>query len=109
MRAAVIIPARLSSTRFPGKVLAPLHGRPLIQHVWERASGSVLASEVIVATDSENVLEAVEGFGGKAVMTSPEHPSGTDRVAEAARGMGCDIIVNVQGDPDAIEVIAAGR
>jgi 3-deoxy-manno-octulosonate cytidylyltransferase (CMP-KDO synthetase) len=98
MRAAVIIPARLASTRFPGKVLAPLHGRPLIQHVWERATGSSLASEVIVATDSENVLEVVEGFGGRAVMTSPEHPSGTDRVAEAARGLGCDIIVNVQGD-----------
>ncbi len=71
MRAAVIIPARLDSARFPGKVLAPLHGRPLIQHVWERACGSSIASEIIVATDSLTVLEAVHAFGGRAVMTDP--------------------------------------
>ncbi len=98
MRAAVIIPARLDSARFPGKVLAPLHGRPLIQHVWERACGSSCASEIIVATDSLTVLEAVHAFGGKAVMTNPGHPSGTDRIAEVARSLDCDIIVNVQGD-----------
>ncbi len=98
MRAAVIIPARLDSARFPGKVLAPLHGRPLIEHVWERACGSASASEIIVATDSLNVLEAVHAFGGRAVMTDPGHPSGTDRIAEVARTLDCDIIVNVQGD-----------
>ncbi len=98
MRAAVIIPARLGSTRFPGKVLAPLHGRPLIQHVWERACTSTIASEIIIATDSENVLEAVHAFGGRAVMTSPDHACGTDRIAEVARTLDCDIIVNVQGD-----------
>ena len=98
MRAAVIIPARLDSVRFPGKVLAPLHGRPLIQHVWERVCGSSVASEIIVATDSLNVLEAVHAFGGRAVMTDPGHPCGTDRIAEVARTLDCDIIVNVQGD-----------
>ncbi len=112
MRAAVIIPARLGSTRFPGKVLAPLHGRPLIQHVWERACTSNIASEIIIATDSENVLEAVHAFGGRAVMTSPDHQSGTDRIAEVARTLDCDIIINVQGDEPLIraEVIdlAAG-
>ena len=103
MRAAVIIPARLGSTRFPGKVLAPLHGRPLIQHVWERACTSTIAAEIIIATDSENVLEAVHAFGGRAVMTSPDHPSGTDRIAEVARTLDCDIIVNVQGDEPLIQ------
>ena len=98
MRAAVIIPARLDSVRFPGKVLAPLHGRPLIQHVWERACGSSIATEIIVATDNQSVLEAVHAFGGRAVMTDPGHPSGTDRIAEVARTLDCDIIVNVQGD-----------
>ncbi len=112
MRAAVIIPARLGSTRFPGKVLAPLHGRPLIQHVWERACTSSLATEIIIATDSLNVLEAVHAFGGRAVMTSPDHSCGTDRIAEVARTLDCDIIINVQGDEPLIraEVIdmAAG-
>ena len=68
MRAAVIIPARLGSTRFPGKVLAPLHGRPLIQHVWERACTSKIATEIIIATDSENVLEAAHAFGAQCVV-----------------------------------------
>lgn len=98
MSAAVIIPARYQSTRFPGKALAPLRGKPLIQHVHERSLGSRLASEVLVATDSDEILRAVESFGGKAVMTSPEHTSGTDRVAEAAARLDYDIIVNVQGD-----------
>ncbi len=98
MSAAVIIPARFHSTRFPGKALAPLRGRPLIQHVYERSLGSRLASEVVVATDSDDIRRAVESFGGKAVMTSPDHSSGTDRVAEAASMLDYDIIVNVQGD-----------
>lgn len=108
MPAVVIIPARYSSTRFPGKVLAPLGGKPLIQHVYERARGSLLAEEVLVATDSDEVLRAVGSFGGRAVMTSSGHASGTDRIAEAASATAYDIIVNVQGDeplirPDVID------
>jgi 3-deoxy-manno-octulosonate cytidylyltransferase (CMP-KDO synthetase) len=106
MPAAVIIPARYASTRFPGKALAPLNGKPLIQHVYERAGGSALASEVVVATDSEEIFSAVASFGGRAVMTSPDHASGTDRVAEAAAQSGCDIIVNVQGDEPLIRAEA---
>jgi 3-deoxy-manno-octulosonate cytidylyltransferase (CMP-KDO synthetase) len=96
--AAIIIPARYQSTRFPGKALAPLQGKPIIQHVYERSSGARLATEVVVATDSEEIHKAVESFGGKAVMTSPGHASGTDRVAEVAASSYYDIIVNVQGD-----------
>ncbi len=98
MSAVVIIPARYGSTRFPGKPLSILAGRPLIQHVYERAATASLADRVMVATDSERIRRAVESFGGDAVMTAPEHPSGTDRIAEAARGTDYDIIVNVQGD-----------
>ncbi len=96
--AVVVIPARFASTRFPGKPLAPISGKPMIQHVYERALGSCLATDVIVATDSQPVFEAVLAFGGKALMTSASHLSGTDRIAEAARTMNYDIIVNVQGD-----------
>lgn len=101
MAALVVIPARYESTRFPGKPLAPLMGKPLIRHVYENSKGSRLASEVVVATDSEKILRAVLSFGGKAVMTSEKHASGTDRAAEAASLPGLDaydIIVNVQGD-----------
>lgn len=98
MAAAVIIPARYESTRFPGKPLVPLMGKPLIQHVYENSTGSRLASTVLVATDSDEIYRCVLGFGGRAVMTSSAHASGTDRCAEAARTVDCDIIVNVQGD-----------
>ena len=98
MSAIVVIPARYSSTRFPGKPLAPLRGIPMIEHVYRNSSHARLADEVIVATDSETILEKVLSFGGKAVMTSPDHVSGTDRIAEVARGLHYDIIVNVQGD-----------
>jgi 3-deoxy-manno-octulosonate cytidylyltransferase (CMP-KDO synthetase) len=98
MSAVVIIPARYSSTRFPGKPLVPLKGKPLIQHVYENSKGARLADDVIVATDSETIFERVLSFGGRAVMTSPVHPSGTDRIAEVAASMKYDIIVNVQGD-----------
>ena len=95
---AVIIPVRYGSTRFPGKPLALLSGRPLIQHVYERSTTASLVDEVIVATDSEEILKAVISFGGRAEMTSPAHSSGTDRIAEVAKRMDYDIIVNVQGD-----------
>lgn len=103
MTAIVIIPARYESTRFPGKPLAPLNGKPLIRHVYENSKKSKLAEDVIVATDSENIFNAVLEFGGKAVMTSKEHASGTDRIAEAAGALDYDIIVNVQGDEPLIK------
>lgn len=105
MAAVIVIPARYDSTRFPGKPLAPLRGKPLIQHVYENCCGAARAREVVVATDSERIAEAVRDFGGTAVMTSPEHQSGTDRVAEAVRSLGCDIIVNVQGDEPLIRPV----
>lgn len=101
MSALIVIPARYASTRFPGKPLAPLCGRPLIQHVYDNARGSKLAQEVVVATDDKRIFDAVRGFGAEAVMTDPEHASGTDRAAEVTRMpryRAYDIIVNVQGD-----------
>ena len=102
-KTAAIIPARFASTRFPGKVLAELCGKPMIQWVYEKAVASVV-DEVLIATDDERVVEAVEAFGGVAVMTSPDHPSGTDRICEAASGLDCDIIINIQGDEPLIPV-----
>ena len=106
MPAIVIIPSRYASTRFPGKPLCPLSGKPMIQHVYERAKEARLAQDVFVATDNKLIYDAVEGFGGKAVMTSEAHLSGTDRIAEAVQKLrdsglrieGADLIVNVQGD-----------
>lgn len=98
-----IIPARYASVRFPGKVLADLCGKPVIRHVYERVAQSTAVARVVVATDDERIVRAVQSFGGEAVMTSPEHASGTDRVAEAAAKTGGDIIVNVQGDEPLIE------
>ncbi len=97
IKTAAVIPARYGSTRFPGKVLAELCGKPMIQWVYEKAAASI-ADEVIIATDEPKVAKVVEGFGGRAVMTSPYHPSGTDRISEAVQGLDCDIIINVQGD-----------
>ena len=95
----VVIPARYASSRFPGKVLAPLCGKVMIQHVYERALASD-ADAVYIAADDAKVLEAVEKFGGKCVMTSPDHQSGTDRIFEAVSNLTDkpDIIINVQGD-----------
>lgn len=93
-----IIPARWASTRLPGKSLVPLCGRPMIQRVVERARAASSLSAVLVATDDERIAAVVRGFGGRVVMTRPEHPSGTDRIAEAAVGSGADLIVNIQGD-----------
>jgi len=98
VKAVGIIPARYGSTRFPGKPLADLSGKPLIQHVVERAMGAKLLTEVLVATDDERILRAVETFGGKAYITSRDHPSGTDRVAEVARCLRSPLVVNIQGD-----------
>ena len=96
--AAVVIPARLGSRRFPRKILARQTGKYLIQHVWERVVDCPGISRVVIATDSDEILEACAGFGAEAQMTSAEHRSGTDRVAEVAEKLSEDIIVNVQGD-----------
>ena len=93
-----IIPARYGSTRLPGKALKLILGKPMVQRVYERARLARGLSSVCVATDDERIVRVVEGFGGRAVMTSPDHPSGTDRLAEATRAMDADIIVNIQGD-----------
>lgn len=103
MSAIVIIPARFSSTRFPGKPLALLRGMPLIEHVYKNSLHCRLADSVLVATDNENIYQKVRSFGGKAVMTSSDHSSGTDRIAEAAALLDYDIIVNVQGDEPLIK------
>jgi 3-deoxy-manno-octulosonate cytidylyltransferase (CMP-KDO synthetase) len=98
MKISAIIPARYGSTRFEGKPLADILGKPMIQYVYEGVRQSKLIDEVIVATDDQRILEAVQAFGGKAIMTSPTHVTGTDRVAEVARKLKSEIIVNVQGD-----------
>jgi 3-deoxy-manno-octulosonate cytidylyltransferase (CMP-KDO synthetase) len=108
-----IIPARFASTRFPGKPLADLAGKPMIQHVYERACRAQSLVEVLVATDDPRIFDAVQQFGGDAVMTGADHPTGTDRLAEVARRLtGIDIIVNIQGDepliaPEAIDAVVA--
>ena len=98
LRFIVIIPARYASTRFPAKPLALLGGKPVIQHVYEQVSGVV--ENVVVATDDERIYEAVEAFGGRVVMTSSNHKSGTDRCWEAYQKQGeeYDVVINVQGD-----------
>lgn len=103
MAASVVIPARFGSTRFPAKILACQTGRPLVQHVVDQARKCRRVREVIVATDDRRIVEALEAFGTRCVMTSPEHQSGTDRIAEVARQLDDEIIVNVQGDEPEIE------
>lgn len=109
MKTAIIIPARLQSTRLPRKMLLAETGKPLIQHTVEAARRCRLADRILVATDDREILEAVRRFGGEAVMTDPEHTSGTDRIAEAAAAVSdCELIVNLQGDepemnPEAID------
>jgi 3-deoxy-manno-octulosonate cytidylyltransferase (CMP-KDO synthetase) len=97
-----IIPARWASTRFPGKPMVKLHGKPLVQHVWERAARAKLVNRVIVATDDMRIAEAAFGFGAEVALTSPRHPTGTDRLAEVAKKLkSSPLILNVQGDePD---------
>ena len=111
MKAIIVIPARYASSRFPGKPLARIKGKPLIEWVYKAASESSLAHRVIVATDDKRISECVRSFGGEVVLTSPHCPSGTDRVAEAVKKLNEDseLIVNVQGDEPLIkgEVIDA--
>jgi 3-deoxy-manno-octulosonate cytidylyltransferase (CMP-KDO synthetase) len=99
-----VLPSRWGSTRFPGKPLHLIAGKPLIQHVWERCKQCRCLDEIIVATDDQRIKDAVTAFGGKAVMTSPDHPTGTDRIAEVAKGLPhVTHIVNIQGDEPLID------
>jgi 3-deoxy-manno-octulosonate cytidylyltransferase (CMP-KDO synthetase) len=98
-----VIPARWGSTRFPGKSLVKICGKPLILWVLERAQQATELDDVLVATDDERIRSVVEEAGGKVAMTRSDHPSGTDRIAEAARGHAADVIINIQGDEPLIE------
>lgn len=98
MRFIGVIPARYHSTRFPGKALIEIAGKPLIQWVYDRAIEARQLDDLLVATDDLRILRAVESFGGKAVMTRSDHPSGTDRVSEVAQTIEADVFVNIQGD-----------
>ena len=106
MKVICIIPSRYDSTRFPGKPLADLCGKPMIQHVYERVLMTETVSKAFVATDDERIFSAVQKFGGHAIMTSGAHRSGTDRIAEAVSGLDIsdkDIVVNIQGDQPLFE------
>src|SRR5678816_1085808 len=98
-----VIPARYEATRLPGKPLADIAGRPMIEHVYRRAAAARGVDAVVVATDDERIASAVRGFGGMVAMTSAAHRTGTDRIAEVAAGLPCDIVVNLQGDEPLIE------
>ncbi len=97
-KVVAVIPARYGSTRFPAKALAPICGKPMVQWTYERTSAATLIDRVIVATDDERIIDAIRAVGGEAVMTSPDHQTGTDRIAEAMDGIDADLVVNVQGD-----------
>lgn len=103
MNTVGIIPARFAATRLPGKPLRDISGRPMIQHVYERALSARSLGDLIVATDDERIMAVVRGFGGKAVLTSPEHRSGTDRIAEVAAGLDAEVVVNIQGDEPLVD------
>jgi 3-deoxy-manno-octulosonate cytidylyltransferase (CMP-KDO synthetase) len=103
MSAVGVIPARYRASRFPGKPLAKILGIPMIQRVFEGARQATRLRDVLVATDDERIVEACAGFGAEALLTSPDHPTGTDRLAEVARGLPDDIVVNVQGDEPLIQ------
>jgi len=103
MHSLGVVPARFQSSRFPGKPLALIGGKPLVQRVYERARSARRLSRLVVATDDERIRQAVEGFGGEVLMTSPEHTSGTDRLAEVARRFPADIYVNIQGDEPLVD------
>ena len=111
MKIIGVIPARYGSTRLKGKPLKDICGKPMIQHVYERVCKSRLIERVIVATDDERISDVVKDFGGEVVITSINHPTGSDRVAEVIQNIDCDIVVNIQGDeplimPEIIDEIA---
>jgi len=98
-----VIPARFASSRYPGKALATLAGKPMIEHVWDRANMSRYLSDVLVATDDDRIANAVHSFGGRVRMTRADHPSGTDRLAEIASSEHAALYVNIQGDEPLID------
>ena len=93
-----IIPARYSSTRFPGKPLVDIAGKPMIQHVWERVRQTPSIDQILVATDDERILDTVRNFGGDGVLTSKKHETGTDRIVEVVQEISCGLVLNIQGD-----------
>jgi 3-deoxy-manno-octulosonate cytidylyltransferase (CMP-KDO synthetase) len=103
MKITAVIPARYASTRFPGKALADIGGKPMIQHVYERTCKARFISRVIVATDDPRIADVINQIGGESIMTSTGHETGTDRLAEVAHGLDSDLIVNVQGDEPLID------
>jgi 3-deoxy-manno-octulosonate cytidylyltransferase (CMP-KDO synthetase) len=112
VKVLAVIPARYTSSRFPGKPFASIAGKPMIQHVFERVRRARSVSRTLVATDESSIRDAVQGFGGEAVLTRRDHPTGTDRVAEVAAHTPAEIYVNVQGDeplidPEAIDGLVA--
>jgi 3-deoxy-manno-octulosonate cytidylyltransferase (CMP-KDO synthetase) len=111
MKIVGVIPARWGSTRFEGKALAMIQGKPMIQHVWERARESKMLNDLLIACDDDRIMAAAAQFGAKAVLTSKDHASGTDRIIEAVQSVEGDIIINVQGDeplirPEVIDQLA---
>jgi 3-deoxy-manno-octulosonate cytidylyltransferase (CMP-KDO synthetase) len=109
LQIVVVIPARFASSRFPGKPLADIDGRPMIEHVYRRAASCPAVSRVIVATDDLRIVDAVRRFGGEVRLTRGDHRSGTDRLAEVAATLDADVIVNVQGDEPLIDGGAIGE
>jgi 3-deoxy-manno-octulosonate cytidylyltransferase (CMP-KDO synthetase) len=103
LQVTAVLPARYGSTRFPGKPLALIAGKPMIQHVYERVSAAGLVSRVIVATDDQRIVDCVKSFSGEVLLTRADHPTGTDRLAEVARAIESELIVNVQGDEPLIQ------
>jgi 3-deoxy-manno-octulosonate cytidylyltransferase (CMP-KDO synthetase) len=109
MHAVGVIPARYGSTRFPGKPLTLIGGKTLVERVYERARGARTLRRLLVATDDARIAAAVEAFGGEAIMTSPRHPSGTDRLAEVAAAIAADCYVNIQGDEPMLDAADVDR
>lgn len=99
-----VIPARYGSSRFPGKPMALIHGKPMVQRVCEQAEKSEILEEVFVATDDSRIFETVRNFGGKAIMTAADHQTGSDRIAEAIARINCDFVINLQGDEPLLPV-----
>ena len=106
MPVVAVIPARLDSTRFPGKVLADETGKPLIQHTYQQACKATSIDRVIIATDSQEIMAAAASFGAEAILTSSDHPNGTSRIAQAAAEIDAEILVNVQADEPEIPPLA---
>ena len=98
MKVVGVIPARWGATRFEGKILAPIAGKPMIQHVWERSRQSQKLDDVLIACDDERILSAAKEFGAQAILTSQEHSSGTDRIIEVIQDLKVDVVINIQGD-----------